>query len=103
MVFRTVDIQKRSSGTNPKCCDYTFRFYIDGEHEKICNVMQDTVRIFDSYKIYNGKCTILREENEISVCIKNFSNRKKRKLERDLKAFSDRLLEMTGTWYIFKI
>lgn len=103
MVFRTVNIQKRSSGTNPKCSDYTFRFYIDGEHEKICNVMQDAVRIFDSNKICNGKCTILKEENEIFVCIKEFPNRKRRKLEKLLKAFSSRLLEMTGTWYLFKI
>lgn len=103
MVFRTVNIQKRRSGTDSKCCDYTFRFNIDGENEKIFNVVLNTMRIFDKNKIYNGKCTILREEEDVSICIKDFPDRKKRKLEKDLKAFSGRLLETTGTWYLFKI
>lgn len=103
MVFRTLNIQKRNSSTTPKCCNYTFRFNIDGEHEKIFNVVLNAMRIFDNDKIYNGKYTILREEEDVSVCIKDFPDRKKRKLEKDLKAFSGELLEMTGTWYILKI
>lgn len=103
MVFRTVYVQKTNSGTKPRCCDYTFKFNVYGEYEKIFHVVLDTMQFFDNDKIYNGKYTILRDENKISVCIKDFPNRKRRKLEKALKAFAYRLLEMTGTWYLFKI
>lgn len=61
------------------------------------------MQIFNSDNIYDGEYTILRENNEICIWIKDFPNRKRQKLEKDLKGFSDRLLELTGTWYVFKL
>ncbi len=103
MVFRTVNIQKRKSSTKWRCSDYVFEFFIDGEYDEIFNILQDAMQVFNSDNIYNGEWTILREEKEIGIWIKDFPNRKKRKLEKDLKRFSDKLLELTGTWYVFKI
>lgn len=103
MVFRTVNIQKRKSSAKQGCCDYVFRFFIAGAYNEVFNILQDAMQIFNIDNIYNGEWRILREEKEIFVWIKDFPNRKRRKFERDLKKFSHRLLELTGSWYVFKL
>lgn len=103
MVFKTVNIQKRKSPTKQKCCDYVFKFIIEEEYEAVFNILQNAMEIFNSDNIYNGEWRMLREEKEIFVWIKDFPNRKRQKFEKDLKRFFDRLLELTGEWYVFKL
>lgn len=100
MVFRTVNIQKKKSYAKQRYCDYTFRFFIDREYDEVLSILQDAMQIFNSDNIYDGEYTILRENNEIGVLIKDFPNRKRRKLEKDLKRFSDRLLGLIGILYV---
>lgn len=96
MVFGTVAIQKRKNSTKWNCSD-VFRFFMEGEYDEVFHILQDAIQVFSSDNIYNVKWTILREEKEIGIWIKDFPNRKKRNLEKDLKKFSDKLLELTGT------
>lgn len=106
MVFRTVNIEKRKSRTRQRCYDYdyAFGFNIAKGYEEVLSILQNAMQIFDKHKIYDeSRYTVCGKDNKIYVWIKDFPNRKKRKLEKDLKKFLDRLLELTGTLYFFEL
>lgn len=105
MVFRTVYITKTKSNTRKGCCNYLF--------ELVLNVNKDKEDAFDILlyaseafysKRYFGIGTIKNgENNKIVMQLRDFPVMKERLLLKDLKKFSNRLLEKTGTSYLFKL
>lgn len=66
-------------------------------------ILEDAVEAFANPHYFGIGAISRGEDNKIIMQIKNFPERKEKLLQKDMKKFAQRLYQLMGTLYLFKM